>query len=77
MIELAKQNFKRERSKVLEEGNINTAEEMKLRAKIDELQERIQQLLDENTRQKADNDLLISTNSSLKEQLNRKEARGI
>ena len=66
MIELAKQNFKRERSKVLEEGNINTAEEMKLRTKIDELQERIQQLLEENTRQKADNDLLISTNSSLK-----------
>ena len=50
---------------------------MKLRAKIDELQERIQQLLEENTRQKADNDLLANINTSLKEQLSRKEVRGL
>jgi hypothetical protein len=56
----------------------SSKDEMKLRSKIDELQLRIQVLLEENMRLKSTNEIFNSTTlPNLREQLSRKEVKGV
>jgi ubiquinone biosynthesis protein UbiJ len=49
LLTLAKEKFTKDRSRILEEMTVdNSHDEMKLRNKVEELQRRIQELLDDN-----------------------------
>lgn len=62
----------------MEETTVDSSHhEMKLRSKVEELQKQIQELLDENEKKRAANQLLSSTIAGLKEQLNRRELQAM
>lgn len=62
----------------MEETTVDSSHlEIKLRNKVEELQKRIQELLDENSKEKMANQLLSSTTTGLKEQLNRREMQAM
>lgn len=78
LLVLAKEKFTKDRSRILEETTVDsTHQQMKLRSKVEELQKRIQELLDENEKERAANQMLSSTATGLKEQLNRRELQAM
>lgn len=78
LLSLAKEKFTKDRSRILEETTVDDSHpEMKLRKKVEELQKNIQELLDENAKERVANQLLSSTTAGLKEQLNRRELQAM